>query len=120
MAKTKVIYFQEGDGAVPLIEWFGWTALEGRPEVPSEIGALGANGVRVPEADYLRDIYELRASYQGVHYRMLYFFQAGSAVVVSHGLAKERDVPPREIDLAVKRKRQFETDPNAHTFKATR
>jgi hypothetical protein len=34
-----------------------------------------------PEAYCLRDgVYELRASYQGVHYWMLYFF-AGKAVV---------------------------------------
>ena len=71
-----------------------------------------------PEADYLRDeIYELRASYQGVHYRMLYFFHGREAVIVSHGLVKERAVPPREIGLAVKRKGSFEARPDRHTFK---
>lgn len=74
--------------------------------------------LRRPEADYLRDgIYELRASYQGVHYRMLYFFHEQVAVVVSHGLTKERAVPPREIDLATKRKQKFVINPNRHTFK---
>lgn len=62
--------------------------------------------LRRPEADYLRDdIYELRASHRGIHYRMLYFFHKRAAVVVSHGLAKEREVPPREIDLAIRRNR---------------
>jgi len=74
--------------------------------------------LRRPEADYLRDeIYELRASYQGVHYRMLYFFHKQIAVVVSQGLAKERAVPPREIDLAIKRKQKFEANPRQHRFK---
>jgi hypothetical protein len=41
--------------------------------------------------DYLRDdIYELRASHQGIHYRMLYFFHGTAAIIVSHGLIKER------------------------------
>ena len=74
--------------------------------------------LRRPEADYLRDdIYELRASYQGVNYRMLYFFHHKLAVVVSHGLTKERAVPPREIDLAIKRKSQFDANPKRHTFR---
>ncbi len=76
------------------------------------------HGLRRPEADYLRDdIYELRASYQGLHYRMLYFFHGRMAVVVSRGVVKERVVPPREIDLAVRRKTRFEADPQRHTFK---
>ena len=79
------------------------------------------NELRRPEADYLRDgIYELRASYQGVHYRMLYFFHKRKAVVVSHGLTKERAVPPREIDLAIKRKEKFDGNPQQHTFKPKR
>ena len=85
--------------------------------------------LRRPVADYLRDgIYELRPSYQGIHYRILYFFpkparsqQAGPTkiVVVSHGLAKEADVPDVEINRAVERKEKFERNPNRHTFKPT-
>lgn len=48
---------------------------------------------------------------------MLYFFYGRAAVIVSHGLVKERAVPPREIDLAVKRKGSFEAKPDQHTFK---
>ena len=74
------------------------------------MGELG-HELRRPEADFLRDgIYELRASYQGVHYRMLYFFAGKAVVVVSHGLTKERFVPAREIDLAIRRKQSVEAD----------
>ena len=63
--------------------------------------------LRRPEGDFLRDgIYELRASYQGVHYRILYFFFGKAAVVLSHGLTKEQQVTAKEIDRAVKRKAQ--------------
>ena len=66
----------------------------------------------------MRDgIYELRASYQGVHYRMLYFFAGKAVVVLSHGFAKERVVPPREIDQAVKRKSLVEADFEKFTFR---
>lgn len=72
--------------------------------------------LRRPEADYLRNgIYELRASLSGLHHRILYFFHGNAAVVISHGLVKEREVPPREIDLAVWRKAQFEGDPEKHS-----
>lgn len=67
------------------------------------------------EADYLRDgIYELRASLQGVNNRILYFFHGSLAAVVSHGIVKERVVPPKEIDRAIERKRLFELNPAKH------
>lgn len=73
--------------------------------------------LRRPEADYLRDgIYELRASHQGVQYRILYFFSGQASIVVSHGLVKERVVPPTEIERALSRKKRFLADPAAHTF----
>ena len=48
---------------------------------------------------------------------MLYFFHGRLAVVVSHGLTKERAVPVRDIGLAVKRKTRFRAKPDGHTFK---
>jgi phage-related protein len=67
--------------------------------------------LRRPEADFLRDgIYELRVSVGGVHHRILYFFHGAIAAVVSHGLVKERVVPPKEIDHAVERKKRFEAN----------
>ena len=73
--------------------------------------------LRRPEADFLRDgIYELRVSLQGVHHRILYFFHGAVAAVVSHGLAKERVVPPKEIARAMERKSRFEANPRRHTY----
>ena len=119
MAATEVIYYQEA-GKVPLLEWFEGLPSKVLLKCQARLERLQVLGheLRRPEADFLRDgIYELRASYQGVHYRMLYFFYGRKAVVVSHGLAKERAVPPREIDFAVKRKARFESKPDQHTFK---
>jgi hypothetical protein len=72
--------------------------------------------LRRPEADFLRDgIYELRVGLQHVNYRILYFFHGRTAAVISHGLVKEDEVPPKEIEKAVVRKRKFEQDPKGHT-----
>jgi phage-related protein len=72
--------------------------------------------LRRPESDFLRDgVYELRVRHQSVNYRMLYFFHGRVAVVLSHGLQKEKEVPSREIDLAVKRKTKFTANPKKHT-----
>ena len=72
--------------------------------------------LRRPEADYLRDgIYELRVRHQSVHYRILYFFHDRIAVL-SQGLTKEDVVPDREINLALRRSRQFASHPERHTY----
>jgi len=60
-------------------------------------------------------IYELRASFQGIHYRILYFFNGNLATVLSHGIVKESAFPPKEIEKAIRRKIQFEADPTKHT-----
>jgi phage-related protein len=73
--------------------------------------------LRRPEADLLTEkIYELRASYQGVHYRILYFFHGNIAAVVSHGITKERRVPPVEVARAAERRKRFELNPKLHTY----
>ena len=72
--------------------------------------------LRRPEADYLRDgIYELRVGLKGVNYRMLYFFHGNTAAVLSHGITKERRVPPAEIDVAIGRKTELLRNPLLHT-----
>jgi hypothetical protein len=48
---------------------------------------------------------------------MLYFFHGRVAAVLVHGLVKEREVPPRDIEEAIRRKLKFELDPERHTCK---
>ena len=121
MAQTEVFFFREPkDESVPLLEWLDQLPTKVKAKCTERIDRLGELGheLRRPEADFLRDgIYELRASYQGVHYRMLYFFAGKAVVVLSHGLTKEREVRPREIDQAVERKRMIEADFEKFTFK---
>ena len=117
---AELVYYQESAGIVPMVEWLDELSAKPRQKCLARLERLEELGheLRRPEADYLRDgIYELRASHQGVHYRMLYFFHLRSAVVVSHGLTKKQTVPPQEIELAIRRKRNFEANPDQHTFK---
>jgi hypothetical protein len=44
------------------------------------------------------------------------FFHKQVAVVVTHGVIKESNVPDRDIDLAIRRKAQFEANPSKHTL----
>lgn len=61
-------------------------------------------------------IYELRVGLQNVNYRILYFFHGRIAAIVSHGLVKEAEVPSKEIERAIERKRNFEKNPKAYTY----
>lgn len=121
MAQTEVFFFREPDDkSVPLLDWLSELPLKVQAKCIERIDRLGELGheLRRPEVDFLRDgIYELRASYQGVHYRMLYFFSGKAVVVVSHGLAKEKEVSPREIDRAAERKKNVEANFREFTFK---
>jgi hypothetical protein len=38
------------------------------------------------------------------------------AAVVSHGVVKERAVPPKEVDRAMECKMRFEANPARHTY----
>jgi phage-related protein len=117
--RTKVVLYQEGDGSCPFLVWFGGLPAKVQDKCFLRLERLREVGheLRRPEADYLRDgVYELRVSLHGAHHRILYFFYGKVAAVVSHGLIKERVVPPKEIDLAVERMKRFQVNPRRHTY----
>lgn len=119
MPQTKVVFYKERDGSVPLLEWLDGLPAKVQLKCLAKIERLKQEGheLRRPEADLLRDkIYELRASYQGVHYRLLYFFHGKVAAIVSHGITKEDRVPSAEIARSIERRRQYELNPKAHTY----
>jgi hypothetical protein len=88
--KTKVIFFKEKDGSVPILDWLDGLPAKAQLKCVAKIERLAQEGhaLRRPEADLLtQKIHELRASLHGIHYRILYFFHGNVAAVVSHGLA---------------------------------
>jgi phage-related protein len=119
MPGMRVILYQEDKGEVPLLQWFDDISDKAQDKCRLKLERLRELGheLRRPEADYLRDgIHELRVSLRGMQYRMLYFFYGTVAVVVFHGIVKEQKVPPKEIDLALRRKKLFEQNPGHHTY----
>lgn len=119
MPEVQVVFYKDDDGSVPLSDWLDGLQHKHRAKCLKWIEILQFFGydLRRPESDYLRDgIHELRVRLQKVNYRMLYFFHGTHVVVLTDGLVKEKEVPPREIDRAVELKERFEADPEKHTF----
>ena len=114
-----VIFYREEDGSTPILDWFDALPRKARAQCIARIELLKARGheLRRPHADYLRDgIHELRAKSEGINYRMLYFFHGRQAVVLTHGVTKQRSaVPMAEIEKARRRRLAYEADPQRHT-----
>jgi phage-related protein len=115
MPRTRLVLYCDADGKIPLFAWFDTLAPKERAKCGVRLERLAELGheLRRPEADYLRDgIHELRVKHSGANHRMLYFFHAQNAAVVTHGFSKRTGrVPPLEIELARSRKRAVESDP---------
>lgn len=120
--KTRAVFYQEDAWTVPVLDWLDTLPAKAQDKCVVRIERLRELGheLRRPEADLLRDsIYELRVGLQGRNYRILYFFHGKTAAVLAHGIVKEREVPPREIEVAIERKRRFDQNPDAHTYRET-
>jgi phage-related protein len=119
MPRVNIVIYRDDDGSAPLLDWLNTLSVRVQAKCWVKVERLREMGheLRRPEADYLRDdIYELRASFGHVNYRLLYFFHGRPAVVLSHGITKEGKVPPKEIDLAVVRMKKFKANPKRHTY----
>lgn len=120
MPRTRVVFYQDQDGHAPVLEWLDALPAKIQDKCVVKIERLRELGheLRRPEADLLRQgIYELRIGREGMNYRILYFYHGRMAAVLSHGLVKEREVSVKDIQVALERKRLFEQDPQAHTYR---
>ncbi|MEO8098316.1 MAG: type II toxin-antitoxin system RelE/ParE family toxin [Acidobacteriota bacterium] len=119
MPQAEVVFYQDGE-EVLFYRWLDSLPVKVQAKCLSLVRLLRSLGheLRRPMADFLRDgIYELRPTYQGVHYRILYFFSGKNVVVISHGLTKESEVSDAEINRAIERKRKYGANPKAHGWK---
>ena len=119
MARTEVVFYAE-DGKAPVREWLRTLPVKAQIKCLAYLSQLENRGheLRRPVADLLRDgIYELRPSYGGLRYRILYFFTGRDVVVVSDGLIKVAAVPAADIERAIVRRKKFEANPRAYTMK---
>lgn len=125
MPGTKVVFYQDFNGIVPVMDWLLTDVLRKDKKLFAwcfdAIEALEERGYELqrPTAAPLRDgIYELRIKYYRQNYRILYFFHKGSGAmaILAHGIVKGAEVPDKDIDLAIERKTRFESNPEAHTY----
>jgi len=123
MPETRVIFYQDEQGKVPVIDWLD--ELEQRDpkgllnclERIQQLASMG-HELRRPLADFLQDgIYELRANHRRVQYRILYFFHGRNIAIIAHAIVKEDSaVPDIEINRAIDRQQLFIADPATHTY----
>lgn len=123
MPETRVVFYQDEKGEVPVLEWLKILLKQDRKgyaNCVARIQLLASSGyeLRRPVADYLRDgIYELRAKHIRVQYRILYFFHGQNVAILAHAITKDGDeVPDSDLDRAIKRKEQFEINPGIYTY----
>lgn len=100
---TDIIFYEDHRGTKPVQEFLNeLTSRTELNQITAYMRELRAQGFRLqrPWADFLRDdIYELRPG----HNRILYGF-CESKIILLHALRKKtREVPDRDIDLALKR-----------------
>ena len=120
MPRTHVVFYKDREGNVPVLEWLDGLPARIQDKCVVKIERLRELGheLRRPEADLLRNgVYELRVGREGMNYRILYFFHGRVAAVLAHGLTKEQEVPVKDIERALERKRLFEQDPDGHTYR---
>jgi phage-related protein len=118
MPATTIRLFRDHDGSIPILEWLSMLETRNRKAYLKcrsylDLVARFGSELRRPTADYLRDgVYELRIRYLRINYRILYGFVGENAVLVSHGITKEKSVPPREIELVMQRLALYRSNPN--------
>jgi phage-related protein len=122
MPQTTIVFYKEADGEVPVLDWLRTLRRRDRRAYAACIAriqrlAVLGHELRRPEADYLRDgIYELRIRRGRVQYRLLYCFHGQRLAVLVHALTKEGQVPPADIERAIRRKDAFAQDPETHSY----
>lgn len=127
MPETRVIFYQDEKGKVPVLEWLDELEQQdpkGLLNCLDRIQQLASMGheLRRPLADFLRDgIYELRANHRRVQYRILYFFHGRNIAIIAHAIVKEGSaVPDVDINRAIERQQLFITDPANYTYEEER
>lgn len=106
----KVEFYQRPNGRRPAKEFLDDLAYDERERMIRQMGRLKRWGpqLRRPDSGYLRDkIHELRAEWQGVQLRILYF-RDDEHFFLTNGLRKKTNrVPESDINRAVDYRREY-------------
>jgi hypothetical protein len=101
------MFYKEADGQVPVLEWL--RALQ-RRDRRAAVACIARSNAWPPWGT------KLRARRGRVQYRILYFFHGQRLAVLAHALTKEGQVPPTDLERAIRRKAAFAQDPEKHSY----
>jgi phage-related protein len=114
--EVKILFYRDGL-EVPAWEFIDAQSDEVRAGFELDLQLLREQGYQLgrPHAAPLGSgLHELRVREGRVHYRVLFFWEGGAAVM-THGFTKEGAVPDRETRRAQRMRREFVADPGEHT-----
>lgn len=117
MPAVTLLLYRNLEDRVPVLDFLDDLPVPARRVMRARLELLAQRGheMRRPHADLLRDgIYELRVREGNIHYRVLYAFCGRTAVLLTHGFTKEREVPSIEIDRALQMRAAFDRNPERH------
>jgi hypothetical protein len=117
----EIRFYCEEDGSCPFKDWLDKQNSKAVEKITGYILHLSNHGYRIrrPHSDYLGSgIYELRPTYCGINYRVLYFFHGREIIIITSGLIKERRIPKRELGIAIRRMKEFRENPNKYSIVA--
>src|ERR1035438_1123967 len=121
MPHTDVVFYQEDENDVPVLDWLKQIRRSNQRAYENCVAAIErlaqfGHELRRPLADFLRDgVYELRVRKGRVNCRILYSFHGRNLAILGHALTKEEKVPKIDIERAIRRKKGVRSRP-AHTF----
>lgn len=123
MPATDVLFYQEKDGKVPVLDWLHTLHKQDERAFRKCFGLIqllrqSGHELRRPHADMLRNgVYELRTRVGNANYRILYGFVGKDIALLVAGFTKEKKVPSQEIERAITRIKKYKTNSEAHGFR---
>ena len=106
----QIILYTTEQGGSPIDKFLDELDKKSRAKVEAYLSLLEEQGpnLKRPYADHVRGkMRELRVLYSGTQYRILYFFHAGSRIILVHAFAKKTQ-QLRESDIALAERRMVD------------
>ena len=108
----EMVFYERANGEVPAQEFLDSLPIKLREKTLRSLALLQELGpqLRGGEAEYIRDgLFELRTQFGSDITRIFYFFFVGRKIVVTSGfIKKSQKTPRREIERALRCKRDWE------------
>jgi len=120
MSQTEIIYYrQEADADAQVLVWLDGLTGKVRNKSLSYVGRLRdfGNNLRRPTGDILQSpIWDLRPTWQGIHYRILYAFAGEKKAILLHGCIKVHRIKERDIAIALEKFKKYMANQELHTY----